>query len=86
MKLFLISSRNGEVVGFTDRTDASWTATGRHAPVGLPTLGAMFREENGADDDDSKKQFPMIDIELTPEQVKKLGIPKPKSGPVWVRG
>ena len=84
MKLFLISSRNGEVVGFTDRTDASWTATGKFEPVWQPSLGAAFRENCGAEG--TKKQFPMIEIELTPEQVKKLGIPKPKSGPVWVRG
>ena len=84
MKLFLISSCNGEVVGFTNRTDASWTATGKFKPVWQSALGASFREDNGAEDN-PKKQFPMIEIELTPEQVKKLRIPPEKNGPTLVR-
>lgn len=84
MKLYLISARNGEVVGFTNRTDASWTATGKFKPVWQPALGVAFRENAGAEDN-PKKQFPMIEIELTPEQVKKLGIPPEKNGPTLVR-
>ena len=79
MKIYLISSRNGELVGFTSSVDANWTATGKHAPIGTPTLGETFRDMN-----DSKKKFPMITLELTDDQVKALGIPAPKPEPRWV--
>jgi hypothetical protein len=73
MKIYLISARNGEFVGFTDRRDAKWTATGKNPPFGVPSLGEDFRENYA--DDDASATFPMIEIELTPEQVKQLEVP-----------
>lgn len=83
MKVYLISARNGEFVGFTDKRDANWTATGTRAPFGLPTLGESFREMYGEEDDDGDVDgnFPMIEIELTAEQVKALEIDVPKDDP-----
>jgi len=81
MKLHIVSARNGEVVGFTNRADATWTATGKHRPVWQPSLGAQFREDHS-----ESKTFPMISIELTPEQVKALRIPKEQSGGTVVCG
>jgi hypothetical protein len=71
MKLYLISAKNGEFVGFTHSGDAHWTATGKHKPFGVPTLGDEFRNMH-----EEITVFPMIEIELTDEQVKKLKIPK----------
>ena len=69
MKVYLISAKNGEFIGFTDPRDAAWTATGKHPPMGVPTIGDAFR-----DCYEDTKTFPMIEIELTPEQVKALKI------------
>lgn len=79
MKLYLVSAKNGEFVGFTDRKDATWTAKGGCPPGpfgAVPTLGDSFREGYGDDDEDAV--FPMIEIDLTPEQVKACQIPKAK--------
>ena len=70
MKLHLISAKNGEFVAFTNGGDANWTATGKHSPFGLPTLGVAFREAY-----DDITTFPMITIELTDEQAKELKVP-----------
>lgn len=67
MRIYLVSDRNDELVGFRSSADAHWTATGKHAPLGLPTLGDSFREINS-----QNKTFPIISIELTDEQVKAL--------------
>lgn len=82
MRIYLVSSRNGELVGFRSHADANWTAHGTHEPVdGRPTLGESFREMN-----DKNKNFPVIDIELTDEQVKALRIPTTPLPRQYVRG
>ena len=78
MKIFLVSARNGEFVGFTDRKDAQWTANGdmQPGPFGaIPSLGDSFRNDYSNDDEDAS--FPLIEIELTPEQAKACNIKDP---------
>jgi len=79
MKIYLISAKNGEFVGFTDRRDAHWTANGGNAPGpygAIPTLGDSFRDCYGEGDEDA--EFPLIEIELTPAQAKACKIKERK--------
>lgn len=81
-RLYLVSDRNGEVVGFRSSVDANWTATGKRAPaLGLPTLGVEFRAMH-----DKNKTFPVISIELTDEQVKALKLSTKPLPREWVVG
>ena len=84
MKIYLVSARNGEVVGFTDKKDAKYASDGFRIGfgMGVSSLGQSFREfyaEDGWEDDDGDEviendPFPILEIELTPEQVKALEI------------
>lgn len=81
MKLYLISARNGEFVGFTNRADAVWTAEGGRSYAspygGVPTLGDSFRDIAGGGS--RRPTFPLIEVELTDEQVKAARIKLPKA-------
>lgn len=80
MKVYLVSGKNGEFVGFTDPKDARYAATGNTSGCfGVSTLGDAFRDAyadgvDDSDDDDDCPEFPIIEIELTPDQIAKAEI------------
>jgi hypothetical protein len=77
MKVYLVAAPCGEFVGFLVKQDACYASTGIHTGFGVSMLAQDFREcyaddDWGMDDDDSDDEateFPMIEVDLTPEQV-----------------